>query len=116
MVTPEGKFIGHEYFNTLETFYEYFKELPNAKEQLVEENKNRINNTFRKEKEARYIALVKTLKNMPNEDTRKQFLTRMKNAFGQGRRSLMAESQLFTADSYSDYFKVVNKAIRDFGL
>lgn len=116
MVTSEEKFIGHEYFNTLETFYEYFKELPNAKEQLVEENKNRINNTFRKEKEARYIALVKALKNMPNESTRKQFLTRMKNAFGQGKRSLMAESQLFTADSYSDYFKVVNKAIRDFGL
>ena len=116
MVTPEGQFIGHEYFDTLETFYEYYKKLPDGKDQLVEENKNRINNVFRKEKEARYIAIVQSLKSMPDEELRKKFLTRVKNAFGQGKRSILAEQQLYTAGSYSDYFKVINKAIKDFEL
>ena len=58
MIDEEGKFIGREYFHTLEKFYSYFSNLENAQDLLVADNKNRINNALKKEKQERYTALV----------------------------------------------------------
>lgn len=113
MVDEEGKFIGREYFHTLEKFYSYFSNLENAQDLLVTDNKNRINNALKKEKQERYTVLVQTLLNIPDEKLRERIRTRIINAHGRRIGNDFENTSLYTADSYSEYFKTLNSMIKD---
>lgn len=113
MTDEDGKFIGREYFHTLEKFYSYFSKLDNAQDLLVTDNKNRINNALKKEKQERYTALVQTLLNIPDEKLRERIRTRIVNAHGRKIGNDFENTPLYTADSYSEYFKTLNSMIKD---
>ena len=97
----------------MEKFYSYFSKLENAQDLLVTDNKNRINNALKKEKQERYTALVQTLLNIPDEKLRERIRTRIINAHGRKIGNDFENTPLYTADSYSEYFKTLNSMIKD---
>ena len=105
----EGRFIGAEYFDTINKFYKYIKSLDNFQQQLANDQRNRIRQTTRNQKEKIYQEMMQVL------DSNLDFHKLISNKYNNKKLSDMLNS-LYTADYFSKYYNEAKRLINKLKL
>lgn len=101
----DGQFIGNSYYRILQEFYNTIKKIDNYKSELRNANADKLNQKTRNNKIELYKKLVKDL------NQRQDFQDYIKRKRLSKEEQNKLENILYTADSYSKYYKLVSNYI-----